>query len=32
MGNMHLAYVVMAVQTFVYYSYMESVNCRLIHQ
>jgi len=31
MNNMHLAYVVMAVQILVYYSYMERVNCRLIY-
>lgn len=31
MGNMHLAYVVMAVQVLVYYSHMERVNRRLIY-
>jgi len=31
MGKTHLAYAVMAVQTLVYYSHMESVYCRLIY-
>jgi len=30
-GNMHLVYVVMAVQILVYYLYMERVNWRLIY-